>query len=363
MRIRTIASILLTGCATGAAGAPPAPPVDWHAFEVRQTIDAGPQAATAQERAAVEGYAAALSSAGAPAGAPGFAGLGPILDDGAHFAFPGMHDARGRDAVVQAHGALFGAFEARAVAVTRLWLTENAQTFEWTMTGTHERSFEGTPPTHRPVTFRGLTILWTKDDGHVTDVHVYFDVAVVQAQLGAWPGKRPLPAGRAHRTPDLAMVAAVSPIPDRAPPQTFETVEQKGSPDELQNVAVVRSALDALEDDHETPYVQTMTDDVEIVTAERPKPMRGKADALAYFRAIHGSIDQLDTTIDGAWGFRGFAVVEYDIAGDQVGPIGWVPVGEDKVIRLHLVDVVEMRDGKIARITRYDNPAEVRGDE
>jgi ketosteroid isomerase-like protein len=356
MRIRTIAPMLLASCATSAAAPPPAPPVDWHAFDVRRTVDAGPPAATTQERGVAEAYAAALSSAGAP----GFAGLGPILDDGAHFAFPGMRDARGREAVMRAHDALFGAFESRAVAITRLWLTDSAQTFEWTMTGAQERSFEGTAPTHRPVAFPGLTILWTKDDGHVIDVHVYFDVAVVEAQLGAWPGNPSAPAGRGRRAPDLALIAAVSPAPAGAPPQTFE---QRGSPDELRNVALVRSTLDALEDNHDAAYAQSMTDDVEIATAERPKPMRGKADALAYFHAIHRSIDQLDTTIDGAWGFPGFAVVEYDIAGDQVGPIGWVPVGEDKVIRLHVVDVVEVRDGKIARIARYDNPAEIRSDE
>jgi hypothetical protein len=53
-----------------------------------------------------------------------------------------------------------------------------------------------------------------------------------------------------------------------------------------------------------------------------------------------------------------YAVVEYTIAGEQLGPIGWVPAQKDAVIRLHLVDVNELRDGRIARIWRYDNPAE-----
>jgi hypothetical protein len=55
---------------------------------------------------------------------------------------------------------------------------------EWTLTGTQARDWMGVPATHKSAGVKGLTLLWTKDDGSIIDVHVYFDVAAVQAQLG-----------------------------------------------------------------------------------------------------------------------------------------------------------------------------------
>jgi hypothetical protein len=34
----------------------------------------------------------------------------------------------------------------------------------------------------------------------------------------------------------------------------------------------------------------------------------------------------------------------------------------DRVLGLHIVDVAELRDGRIARIWRYDNPQEIAAD-
>jgi hypothetical protein len=102
-----------------------------------------------------------------------------------------------------------------------------------------------------------------------------------------------------------------------------------------------------------------MSDDVEVYTLEHVTPAHGKAEAKAYYKGMHKAIGQLDTTIMGAWGVTRFAIVEYSIAGEQLGPIMWMPSQRDKVIRFELVDVCEIRDGKIARIWRYDNPIQI----
>jgi ketosteroid isomerase-like protein len=320
---------------SSAAGPAPAPaPVDWHAFDIHRVVDAGPAGPTAKERAVVETYTAAIAS-------PGMAQLGPSLDASVHFAFPGVSDARGRDAVVRAHDALFGAFESRAVVTDRVWRTESAHAIEWTMRGTQSKLWMGVGATGKPATFKGVTILWTKDEGSITDVHVYFDVAVVKAQLGAGPKELlglPIPAVRSE------------------PPQVFD---QSGSRDEMNDMALTRAALDALEQNKLPAYVDAMTDDVEVYSLERAQPMRGKEDARAYFMAMHKAIGQLDTTIGNIWGIGRFAVVEYEIAGDQIAPLGFISPQRDKVIRLHVVDVIEIRDGKIGRVWRYDNPTEI----
>ena len=357
MRVLPIATALtaalLTACSSDAVGPPPAPPVDWRAFDVRRAPAPGPVAPTARERAVAEGYAATLSS-------PGFADLPPRLDAAVHLFSPGVNEARGRDAVVHAHDVLFGAFEPRAFSIDRVWRTDSAQAIEWTLRGQHTHEWMGLAPTRRPVACKGLTLLWTRDDGRIVDIHAYFDAAVVRVQIGALPDGRPLSKTPGHGA-DITVLGASPPPaqPSSDPPRVFE---QTGTPDEARDVSVARAWLDALENGQESVYSSMVTDDVEVTTPELAHPMRGKADLSGYFKAIHKSIGQLDTTIDNAFGVAEYVVLEYSISGEQRGPIGWVPLQRDRLVGLHVVDVIAFDAGRIAHVWRYDNLAEITAD-
>jgi hypothetical protein len=331
---------LSAACSSESVGPPPAPPVNWQSLRVRATPDAGP---AAREREVAERYVAALAS-------PGFSALGPELDDDVQFRFPGADDVRGRTRAVHAHEMLLGAFDGRRVTASRIFRTSTEQTVEWTLTGSQSRDWMGVPPAHKPVTIRGLTLLFTKDDGSIVDMHVYFDVAAVKAELGVGPkdllATVPSPSGTAG---------------DAAVPVAPAVYEQTGAADERVNVAGARAALDALENDKLAAYEAAFVDDVEVFTSERALPWHGKGAASAYFRAMRRAVGQLDTTVTDWWGFGRFAVVEYTIDGEQRAPLGWIPADHDKTVRFHVVDVVEIRDSKIARIWRYDNPGEVIG--
>jgi ketosteroid isomerase-like protein len=340
--------LLAAACSSETVGPPPEAPVNWQSLQSLPVVDSGAEVTTARERALAYQYALALAS-------PGLADLGPLLDEDVHCASPGMGDANGRGPAVGAHERLFGAFDDRNVVLSRVWRTPNEQTVEWVMTGIHARDYMGVPSTRKQVAFKGLTLLWTKDDGSVTDMHVYVDVAVVRAQLGVGPKD---------------LLALPQAVPPRDPAEVFEQaqVDSEDKPDDERtspsrgrnvNVALVQSALDALENDNEAAYVGAMTDDVELHALEQPRPSIGKREARLYYTAIHRAIGQLDTTTENAWGVARFALVEYSIAGEQMAPIGWVPAQPDKVIRLQVVDIAEIRDGKIARVWRYDNPAQI----
>jgi ketosteroid isomerase-like protein len=321
-------------CSSENAGAPPPSPVDWHAFDVPHGPIAAPPGPTLKERAIAEAYTAAL-------GSTDLASLTPHLAVGVRFAYPGVPDGRGREGVVQAHQTLFGAFDKRAMAMTRLWRGDSLQAVEWTMTGVQAKEWMGVAATNRPVAFRGLTLLFTNDDGTIADIHVYFDAAVVKAQLGAGPKEL------AGLPPATAPTGA---------PQIFEATH---SADEARDLTAARATLDALEKNDEAAYVATMTDDVVVETLERAQPMRGREDLKAYFRAMHKAIGQLDTTLDNSLSAGRFAVAEYFVAGEQLGALGWIPAQRDKVLRLQVVDVMEIRDGKVAHVWRYDNPAQI----
>ena len=328
------ACVLLGGCSAERVAPPPPPPVHWASLQARPVADAAADAAvvSAKERALPGLYLSALASGG-------FAQLGGLFDEDAHFASPGMDDAHGRAQVLEAHQALFGAFENRTVTLSRGWRTPGEQTIEWTMTGTQAHDWKGVAATQKNVAFEGLTLLWTKDDGSITDVHVYVDVAVVKAQLGVGPKE---------------LLALPPASPARGSPQVFEPMPASVY-DEKANVAVVKLALDALENINESAYVGTMAADVEVYMQARAEPARGEAGAKAYFKSMHKAIGQFDTTLVNAWGVERFSIVEYSIGGEQLGPIEWIPPQRDRVVRFQVVDVCEIHEGKIARIWRFQN--------
>jgi ketosteroid isomerase-like protein len=308
----------------------------------------------AKGRALSGAYLSALTS-------PGFPALGSLLDWNVRYESPSIEDpperghvSHGRASVVAVHDEVFGAFDDRRVAPSRVWRAPNEQAIEWTFTGTQARNWMSVPAPsdvvagrgggpHR-VAFKGLTLLSTRDDdGSVSAVRVFFDVALVKAQLGAGPRE---------------LVGLPPPTQPAGSPQALDE-SVPPSAGSSKNVAVVESSLDALERDNESGYLDTMTDDVEVNTLERATPAHGRAAVKAYYEAMHRAIIALDTTVMKAWGVGQFAIVEYVIGGVQSGPIMWIPAQGRKQVRFEVVDLCEIRDGKIVRIWRYDNPLEI----
>jgi SnoaL-like domain/SnoaL-like polyketide cyclase len=330
-----LALVVLAGCSSEQVAAPPPVPANWQSLEAHPVFDAGTNFVSEKERALAGAYTSALTS-------PGFTQLSPLLDDEVHMGSPGMDDGHGRKDVMKGHEVLFGAFDDRKVTMSRVWRTADEQSIEWTMTGTLARDWMGIPATHREAVFNGLTLLWTKDDGTVTDVHVYVDIALVKAQMGVGPK-------------DLVPPQPAMPT---GPVQIFER-PQGGAPNDKGNAAVAQAWFDDLEDLKESAFVDAVANDVDIFTLEKAKPIHGKEEIRAYYKAMHRAIGQLDTTVLNSWGVAQFAVVEYTLAGEQLAPIDWIPAQRDRVIRFEIVDVFEITAGKISRVWRYDNPAEI----
>jgi hypothetical protein len=205
----------------------------------------------------------------------------------------------------------------------------------------------GVKAANKSVRISGMALLWTQDDGSIADLHLYFDLAAVKLQLGDGPR-------------ELVGVAkpAFGEVHDVGASESTSLFEQTASSAEASNVAVARTALIALEGSEVAGYEAVMADGVGVQTPGE-SARRGKGDAGAYFKAMHAAIGQLDATVTDAWGVGPFAVVEYTLAGEQVGPIDRVPVQRDKILVLHVVDVVEVASGQISAIWRYDNPSEL----
>lgn len=189
--------IAIGACSPETVGRPPGPPVDWRSFAATTGAGSSERVPTARERDVADAYLAALAS-------PKLAQLVSRLDKDAQGCFSGRQGVVGRQQVVALHELLFGAFDNRRFAPSRVLATANAQAIEWTMTGLQARDWMEVAATQRPVAFNGITLLWTNDDGTIHDAHVYFDVAVVKGQLGSGPRELLGFRRRERRTPSSA---------------------------------------------------------------------------------------------------------------------------------------------------------------
>ncbi len=308
----------IAACSSEAVERPPRPPVDWQSL-VPKANAAGPTAdVLTRERAVGDAYMAALT-------APGFADLTKLLSDVAHFSYAGYQDEYGREGVVKAHEALFGGFGPREFVSGRAFVSDGAQAREWVLRATHRK-------TGKPVVIKGITMLTTNYDDSIADVRVYFDQALVDAQVGNGP-------------PGLV------PPPLPAAPTALQEFRQLGSEAEKSNLAAVSASVDAFDG-------SAMAPDVELHALERAEPLRG-GDARSHDSTLHRAIKEFDSTVDNAYPVGPFVIAEYHIVGEQKEPIAWVPVQKEPVLKMFVVDVDEMKDGKIARIWRYDNPAQI----
>ncbi len=265
--------------------------------------------------------------------------LTPLFDAEADMSFPGMPDASDRDGLLKALGDLLGPFSDRKYAPSRIWQSGEAAVVEWTMTATQSGEWMGVKPTGKQVAIRGVSLFWFSLNGSINDLHLYFDPGAILAQLGAAP--KGVEAGP---PPQLATT-----------PQVFVAA---GSEQEKKDVHVLNASYDALELKNEAGFLAPFADDVEVIRLDRTAPERGKEERRKLAKWISRGLSSLAQNPLNAWGVGPYVIEEYTITGVNSGPIGGVPPSGHSV-RLHLVDIVEMRDEKIVREWTYGNSLEL----
>ena len=241
--IALAAGLGLVACAAENQLTAPPPPVDWQSLAAPPT----PPAPTAprltdQERTIAQHYLAALSS-------PHCEKLTPLLDEAAHFWFAGR-ETLGPAAVLGQHADIFGAFAQRQFKATRLLLAASAQAIEWTMTGTQIGPWQGLPASEKPWS-SGSIPCWHIGRGSITDIRMYFDQAVVKAQLGLGPAD------------SLALPpATVSDVPPLV-------VEQPTSDHAATNAGVMRNDVGGPRGHEGIGLLGTFADDIQVFTQDR----------------------------------------------------------------------------------------------
>jgi uncharacterized protein (TIGR02246 family) len=253
---------------------------------------------------------------------------------------PGISEWKGREDVAALHTKIFHAFDDVKVGASRVWVKRDFAAVEWTLVGTHARTWLGVNATSKPVAMQGLSVYTFDADGRVKTARVHFDVVAVLVQLGA-----AVPSLEAGPKPTL--------------PTTTDVVIAQGSPEEDANAAANDAAGKALEQGNVDLFLAPLADDVEHLRNSGP-PTKGRDAERKAFETITKAMTDRKVKVE-SWGVKSFVIDEFTIAAVNSGSLahaaGAAPT--KKPVTWRGATVIEVKDKKVVRLWTYVNRAEL----
>jgi ketosteroid isomerase-like protein len=234
----------------------------------------------------------------------------------------------GRDAIVAEYQRWLDGMSDLKFQLGRVFLNGNVVVAEWAFSGTHTGDFLGAKATQSPVGATGASVLTFDADGHVTREERVFDIATIRKQ-----DDKHAKAGSFRSPPPL--------------PVSVEAHVAKAPADGEAQLAIVRSLYAAMDGDKASDALALDAEDVAIEDYARARALKGKPAARTLFDEYESAIPNGSSTT------MMFAADEYVVAEREVRT-SW----KKKPMTAHFVEVLEIRDGKIARIWTWSNSAE-----
>jgi steroid delta-isomerase-like uncharacterized protein len=256
----------------------------------------------------------------------------------------GVHESVGRAEIEKSRERGFSvmgkAFPDIKWVHTRALQSGDVMVLEWTATGTDTGGFLEDKPTNKKVGWRGVSILQFDDDGLVKRETTVLDPMTIMGQLGRGDSK--------------AKVRPPATLPT-GPTQWFAA---KGTAEEQKNLDTAKTIYALMEKKDDKGIVALFTDDVVRSDLTQPDDAKGKEVAKKELGAAFKVFPDLKMNVKNGWAFGDTVVTELETTGTLKGAMGRLePNG--KTATTHGIDVIEMKDGKIARLTSYANAREL----
>lgn len=247
-------------------------------------------------------------------------------------------EVKGREAIAATYQRLFDAFSSFKAAPARLFAKGDVVVVEWAWTGTHSGDLFGAKATEKPVGTMAVDVLWFTPEGAVKESHVTYDMGTVLSQIGKSPRK-----GRSIPT-----------LPSSWP----AVATSKGGPEEAKSAEVVGQMYAAYGKKSEADFLGTIADDLEWDEMAMPDTSKGKEAAKKWFTMSTAAWGEPKRTTPNQWTVGDVVISEGVFTGKHVGKLGdLAPTKKD--VTLHTVDIVQVKDGKVARGWSYGNGAEL----
>ncbi|MEA2746344.1 MAG: hypothetical protein QOI41_487 [Myxococcales bacterium] len=252
----------------------------------------------------------------------------------------GVHEAVGRAEIEKGRERGFAvmgkAFPDIKWVNTRALQKGDVMVVEWVANGTDTGGFLEDKPTNKKVGWRGVSIYWFDDDGLVKRELNVLDPMTILGQLGRGDSKARVRPAAATPTAPTQWVTA------------------KDTPEEAVNLETVKAFYGLFEKKDDKAIVAAMTDDVVHSDLAQPDDAKGKDGAKKEVGVWLKAFPDLKMSATHAWAFGDVVVAAVETTGTFKGPLGALkPSG--KTATTHGVDVIDMKGGKIARVTSYTN--------
>ncbi len=329
-----VLALSVTACATEPPPAPPAPqrPAQTLSTPPPAAAEATPPAPAATPKMttaeAAKGTLPAYFESLNQHDAKRYAGF--FVEDGV-LTQPGNAPKKGRAEIAAAVQRRFDAISSLKVAPTRVLVKGDVVAVEWAMVGTHSGDYLGVKATEKPVGVNGVTVLvFDPDSGLVKEAHCYADDATLLSQIGASKAK-------ARAIPTLS--------------SSPEWKTAAGAPNEERGEAAWRRAVAAINEKNESDYIAQHQDDVAYDDMTQPLGMRGQSEARKWLKEFSAQMPDAKVEASGVWGIEDYVVSELTIRGTH-------KVAKKEIV-LHTVDVLQMKDGKVAHGWSYGDGREL----
>jgi predicted ester cyclase len=245
-------------------------------------------------------------------------------------------------------GDLLKMFPDLKTSLRRVFVKGNEAVVEVALLGTNTGPSPGpdnAPPTGRLFGEVGVRVIAFTPDGQIRDERDYFDLVTRKTQLdGDGPRVRaPIEAAR-QGSPSAANVP-------------LDVYEAHGTAAEASNTATVVAMQGAYGAHDARRYGDSLAADVIWEDFMAPATLAGRGPQVDYFRLVMKTLPDVASNCD-TWAAGDYVVEECSIVGTDSGHVdrNHKPTGDR--ISFHVLDVFEVRDGKVQKAWSYGNRME-----
>lgn len=248
----------------------------------------------------------------------------------------GMEETKGKAEIEKFYTGLFAAFPDIKIGHSRVFQRGDVLVAEWASAGTNTGDFMGQKATGKKMGFQAATVFWFDENGKVKREHVYYDAMTMMGQMGQGDPKM--------------KVRPVAEVPSGEP--TWITAAE-----DAKSVGLAKSMYETWEKKDQKAFLDLITDDTVAAYVNAPADQKGKAAAKKAFTDMTKAMPDMKTTTSNTWGFGDVVIAEAATTGTLKGPF-MGKKATNKTGTVHSLDIVEMKDGKVAKITSYGSNLE-----
>jgi steroid delta-isomerase-like uncharacterized protein len=254
----------------------------------------------------------------------------------------GLGEANGREAIAGGLQRAFDGFPDFKIGVTKIFVKNDALAQEWVITGTHTGEFNGAKPTNKTIGVRVASVLTFTPEGLIKTEHRYWDTSTLLSQLGLM------------KAPARPVAALPSGEPE------WHVAKETSEEDNL--VQIAKAINGAFEKKSEADFRGALSEDISWSNVTQPKELRGMASAKQFFRTFTKAFPDAKFASVTLFGVDDVVVSESSMTATHAGPLGPLkPTG--KPVTLHGLDIMTVKDGKLASGSSYSNSFELLGQE